>query len=92
MLASITEEYPVVFNGGRSNKPHSQQLREFSQRWGFIKTLYEIAGEKITKVGEVYQVHLNDFLQYLTYMADKREVDEAEDKFQENLRKSRKGR
>ena len=33
-----------------------------------------------------------DTLQYLTYKIQKGEADEAEDKYQDNLRKMRKGR
>ena len=91
-LASIAEEYPVVFNGRGSNKPHSQGYREFSQRWGFIKTLYEICDEKIEKVGEVYQIYLSDFLQYMTHLIDKQQAEDEEDKYQEVLRKAKKGR
>lgn len=91
-MASIAEEYPVVFNGRGSNKPHSQGYREFSQRWGFIKTLYEICDEKIEKVGEVYQIYLSDFLQYMTYLIDKQQAEDEEDKYQEVLRKAKKGR
>jgi hypothetical protein len=32
---------------------------------------------------------LNDYLQYLSYMIEKEEVEREEDKFQETLRKSR---
>ena len=91
-LASIAEEYPVVFNGRGSNKPHSQGYREFSQRWGFIKTLYEICDEKIEKVGEVYQIYLSDFLQYMTYLIDKQQAEDEEERFQQNLRNAKKRR
>lgn len=91
-LASIAEEYPVVFNGRGSNKPHSQRYREFSQRWGFIKTLYEICDEKIEKVGEVYQIYLSDFLQYMTYLIDKQRAEDDEYKYQETMRRAKRGR
>lgn len=92
LMGDIREEYPIVFDGGGSNKPHSQRYREFAQRWSFIKTLYEICDEKIEKIGEVYQTYLSDFLQYMTYLIDKQQADDEEDKFQEQLRKAKRGR
>ena len=92
LVGGIAEEYPIVFNGRGSNKPRAQEYRDFAQRWGFTKTLYEICDEKIEKIGEVYQMYLNDFLQYLTYMIDKQQAEEAQDKFDEQMRKARKGR
>ena len=91
-MADIKNDYPIVFEGRGSNKPHSAAYRDFTQKWGHIKTLYEIADEKIEKVGRVYQIYLNDYLQYLSYMIEKRQVDDEEDKFQENLRMVKKGR
>lgn len=35
---------------------------------------------------------MTDVLFYLTYMIDKDEVDDAEDKFQDTLRKAKRGR
>lgn len=92
MLHSISEEYPIVFNGRGSNKPHSNGYREFAQRWGFIRTLYDIAEKKIEKIEKIYQTYLNDFLQLLTFMIDEQQAEEEEDKFQEQLRKTKRGR
>ena len=91
MLRDITDSYPIVFGGGRRHKPHSQAYRDFQTKWGFIATLYNSVEEKIEKVGEIYQIHLNDYLQYLTYMIEKGDMEEEEDKFKEQLRKA-KGR
>ena len=91
-MADIKNDYPIVFEGRGSNKPHSAAYRDFVQKWGNIKTLYEIADEKIEKIGRVYQIYLNDYLQYLSYMIEKQQVDEEEDKYQEMIRKAKKGR
>lgn len=88
----IRSDYPIVFEGRGSNKPHSAAYRNFCEKWGAIKTLYEIADEKVEKIERIYQLHLNDYLQYLSFMIEKQQVDDEEDKFQENLRKVKKGR
>ena len=92
MLHSIADAYPIVFKGRGSTRPHSQGYRDFAEKWGNIKTLYEIADEKIEKVGEIYQFYLSDYLQFLSYLIDKGEADRKEDEFQETLRKAKKGR
>ena len=51
-----------------------------------------MADEKIEKIGKVSQIYLTDYLTFLSYMIDKGEADEKEDKYQENLRKLQKGR
>lgn len=56
------------------------------------KTLFEAAGEDPLKTIEIKQMYLTDFMVWLSYMIEKGEAEEEEDKFQENLRKARKGR
>lgn len=91
-MRSITSSFPIVFSNKGRNKPHSQGYRDFCQKWGNIKTLYEIADEKIDKVGEIYQQYVNDYLQFLSYLIDKGVAEKEEDTFQDNLRKAKKGR
>ena len=55
--------------------------------------MYEIADEKIDKVGEISGQYLNDYMQFLSYLIEKNDMQYAEDEFQENLRKAKqKGR
>lgn len=91
-MANIRESYPIVFSSRGSSKPHSKSYRDFAEKWGVIKTIYEIADEKIEKIEKIYQIYLNDYLQYLSYMIEKSDVDREEDAFQEQLRKAKKGR
>ena len=91
-MGDVRDTYPTVFRNKGSNKPHSKEFRDFGGKWGSIKTLYEISGEEIEKVGKVYQLYLSDYMQFLTYLIEKGEVDEIEEKFQDNLRKAKRGR
>lgn len=88
-MGDIRDTYPTVYGGGRRNKPHSQTYRDFASKWGSLKTLYEIADEKIEKVGEIYQIYLNDYFQYLSYMIEKADMDDDEQAFQDALRKAK---
>ena len=82
--------FPIVFEHTGSHKRHSSEYRRFGERWNSLKTLYEVADEKIEKVEKIYQLHLNDYLQYLSYMIDKMETEEIEEAYQEQIRKLKK--
>ena len=91
LMARVRETFPVVYGGGGSRKPHSAEFRNFSETWGFQKIVFEMADEKIEKVAQVNQQYLSDFFLFLTYLIQKGEMEDQEDKFQENIRKSKRG-
>lgn len=90
-MVRARDEFPVVFSGGGSREPHSAEYRQFAEDWGFQKTLFELADEKIEKVAQIKQEYLTDILFYLTYLIKKAEMEKKEDKFQETRRKAMKG-
>ena len=90
-MVRARDTFPVIFEGGGSRKPHSAEYRQFGQDWGFQKTLFELADEKITQVARVQQEYLTETLTFLTYLIKKGEMEEREDAFQENLRKAKRG-
>ena len=51
-----------------------------------------MADNSLTKVAQVKQEYLTDFLTFLTYLIKKGEMEEVEDKWQETRRKAMKGR
>ena len=91
-MVRARDTFPVVFTGGGRSKPHSASYKQFSQDWGFQKTLYEMANEEITKVAQVKQEYLTDTLLFISYLIKKGEMEIEEDNFQEQLRKAKKGR
>ena len=56
------------------------------------KTLFEAAGEDPLKAVAIKQMYLTDYLVWLSYMIEKGEADEEEDRYQEQLRKAKKNR
>ena len=91
-MVRARDEFPVVFSGGGSREPHSAEYRQFAEDWGFQKTLFELADEKIEKVAQIKQEYLTDILFYLTYLIKKGEMEKKEDKWQENRRRAMKHR
>lgn len=53
------------------------------------KTIFDMADGSIEKIAEINQQYITDFFTYLTYLIQKGEADEEEDKFQENIRKAK---
>ena len=49
-----------------------------------------MAGEDIIKALEIKQTYLTDFMTFMAYLTDKREVDEKEEKYQDTVRKMKK--
>ena len=89
-MDDVKRSYPLVFEHQGSHRRHSGEYKKFGERWGSIKTFFEICDEKIEKVKEVYQLYLNDYLQFLSYLIDKADAEEAEEKYMEQIRKLKK--
>ena len=51
-----------------------------------------MADKKITEVEKIYQLYLNDYFQFLSYLIEEGEMDDEEEKYQDQLRKAKKGR
>lgn len=49
-----------------------------------------MANSDITKIAEINQIYLVDFLTFLTFQIKKQSVDEIEEKFQQNLRDAKR--
>ena len=82
MLVGISDNFPTVFSQ-ESGKPTSGTYRAFAQKWGWKKTLFSIAQDDITKVEKVQKTHLSTIMEFLSYLYDKNDADEAEMKFQQ---------
>ena len=54
------------------------------------KTLFEAADEDPLKAIEIKQMYLTDFMVWLSYMIEKGEVDDEEDRFQQALSKAKR--
>lgn len=92
MLHSIYDSYPIVFDSPGRNKARAREYTEFKKKWGFIDIFYQMCNEDITKTREIYQFYLSDFMQYLSYSIERQYAEEKDEKYQDNLRKARKGR
>ena len=91
LIRKLNDDYPIVFSGTGKHKPHSLIYTDFKKKWGAIDTLYSIAEKKIEKIKEIYQEYLNDYFTLLSYIIEEGEMQEEEDKYQENIRKAKKG-
>lgn len=54
------------------------------------KTLFEAADEDPLKAIEIKQMYLTDFMVWLSYMIEKGEANEEEDRYQEQVRKAKR--
>lgn len=56
------------------------------------KTLFEAAGENPLEAVKIKQMYLTDFMVWLSYMIEKGEAEEEDEKFLDNLRKAKRGK
>ena len=56
------------------------------------KVLIEASGESPLETIRLKQMYLTDFFVWFSFMIEKGEADDEEDKFQEQLRKAKRGR
>ena len=93
-MGVVKQRYPSVFGDeGGGAKPHSREYQRFGEAFGWYRILVEaFCDSKVEKIKEAYQLNLLDSLEFLVYRLEKAKADEAEDKFQENLRKAKRGR
>lgn len=92
-MVAIKDMFPRIFDGSRARaKPISDVYRKFSERYGFQKTIFDLADNKIEKVKEINQEYLTTIMYYLTYLKDKDIADVAQSELDETIRKQRSGR
>ena len=92
VIHTVRDTFQAVYDGRGSVRPHSAEYRNFSEAWGMEKVIFEMADNSLTKVARVKQEYLTDFLTFLTYLIQKGEMEEAEDKWQEARRKAMRHR
>jgi hypothetical protein len=90
MLGNIRDSYPVVFGKRPTNRQHCRKYQELSQQFGFTKIILDAAEGDYTKIKEIEEANLNQFLFWTTYCILKSEAEEAEMEFQDNQRKNKK--
>lgn len=56
------------------------------------KVLFEAAGENPLEAVKIKQMYLTDFMVWLSYMIEKGEAEEEDEKFLDNLRKAKRGK
>lgn len=56
------------------------------------KICFEAAGENPLEAVKIKQMYLTDFMVWLSYMIEKGEAEEEDEKFLENLRKAKRGK
>ena len=88
-MASVKETFGVVYGGGGSHKPHCKAIKDLSENWGLQKVVFDMADSQVQKVAEINQQYLTDFLTFLTYLIQKGEADEEEERFQDQMRKAK---
>lgn len=90
LLHAINSKYEYLFQHTPSTHPECSERKNLSRRWGWQKVLYELADDNIINIEKIEKMNLDDVMTFLVYRKQKGIADEAQYKFDENMRKSRK--
>lgn len=90
ILDAFSKKFGDLFRPTKANRPTCGEYKGFSKKWGWQKTIYELANEDILNVEKVEKMNCEDVLTYLVYLKHKSEAEFAQDKFEETMRKSKR--
>ena len=83
--------FASLFDDRRTTgRPIVAGYSEFAKRWGWQKTLFSLADENILQVDKIQKMLATTVLNYLSYLKDKAIAEEQQEKYDEQLRKSRR--
>ena len=91
-MGQLKDNFRYVFGGAGKRKQHHRRVGEYSKKWGFTGIVMAQAKDDFTKIKEIEEANLLEFLFYLEWLYEGGDVDEDERKFQEQLRKNKKSR
>lgn len=73
----LSEFYPELFEGGGASSEHQAN---FTKKWSAYSTIFELANGDILKFDEVIEQPLEKCLLYLSFRADRIQLDELQHK------------
>ena len=86
--SDIHKSFPKLFNDNRSPIVKScGELRRLSKTYGFQKTVYDCADDRITEVEKIHQSYLLQVLVFLSYELDNAYAQKAQREFEDQQRK-----
>jgi len=75
-LKSLVERYPELFEGNPGDGSESSiHTHNFSKKWGSYTSIVSLANEDVTKFDVVTSMELEQCLLYLSYKADKNQLE-----------------
>lgn len=90
ILAALSQKYGDLYRPTKANRPTCREYKQFGKKWGWQKTIYELANEDILNVEKVEKMNCEDVLTYLVYLKHKSEAEFAQDQFEETMRKNKR--
>ena len=84
----IKSTFSKLFVGSQNrSRPIAGEYINFTKRWGWSKTLFEVSNESLLEVKKIEQMYLTTVMFYLTYLKDKSGAEEAQRRLDEQMRK-----
>lgn len=76
-----------MFDGNNSGKPISKGYREFCSKWGWYKTISDLAEDKIYLFDEITQKTVVEIFGFLLYKVDKAKAEDEQYNFEKQIKR-----
>ena len=71
----LVERYPSVYGQTGDGGSGLSAEEAFTKQWGWYSPIYAVAGGDLLKFDEVLELELNTFLTFLSFEAQKNEIE-----------------
>ena len=83
----IRGDFAPLFNGGGSGKPVSKGYKDFCNKWGWYKTIADLAEDKIYLFDQITEKAVVEVFGFLLYRIDKARAEDEQYKFEKQIRR-----
>jgi hypothetical protein len=83
----IRSDFEPLFTGSSSGKPVSKGYKDFCNKWGWYKTIADLAEDKIYLFDQITGKAVVEVFGFLLYRIDKAQAEEEQYKFEKQIRR-----
>jgi hypothetical protein len=76
-----------LFDGNGSGRAISKGYRDYCNKWGWYKTISDLAEDKVYLFDEITQKRVVEVFGFLLYRTDKSRADEEQYKFEKQIKR-----
>ena len=83
----IRSDFEPLFDGNGSSRPVSKGYKDFCNKWGWYKTIADLAEDKIHLFDTITRKTVGEVFGFLLYKIDKSHAEEDQYKFERQMKR-----